>query len=137
MLNSRARMMTALAALFTLGTAPVWAADATEQAAADTITVTGRFLSIDRLNAVKTPTPVLDVPQSLSIITRAQLEDQAFSSIADILRYTPGLAVSQGEGHRDAIIIRGNQSTADFFLDGLRDDVQYYRPLYNLEQVEI
>jgi catecholate siderophore receptor len=137
MLNSRARMMTALAALFTLGAAPVWAAETTEQAAADTITVTGRFLSIDRLNAVKTPTPVLDVPQSLSIVTRAQLEDQAFSSIADILRYTPGLAVSQGEGHRDAIIIRGNQSTADFFLDGLRDDVQYYRPLYNLEQVEI
>lgn len=137
MLNSSARMMTALAALFSLSTAPVWATETTDQAGVDTITVTGRFLSIDRLNAVKTPTPVLDVPQSLSIVTRDQIEDQAFSSVSDILRYTPGLAVSQGEGHRDSIIIRGNQSTADFFLDGLRDDVQYYRPLYNLEQVEI
>lgn len=137
MLNSSARMMTALATLLTLGTAPVWATETTDQAGVDTITVTGRFLSIDRLNAVKTPTPVLDVPQSLSIVTRDQIEDQAFSSVSDILRYTPGLAVSQGEGHRDSIIIRGNQSTADFFLDGLRDDVQYYRPLYNLEQVEI
>ena len=32
---------------------------------------------------------------------------------------------------------RGVRSTADFFIDGVRDDVQYYRPLYNLEQVEI
>ncbi len=135
MLITKARMMTALAAMLTLGSAQ--AAETADQTAEDTIVVTGRFLSIDRLNAVKTPTPVLNVPQSLSIVPRAQIEDQGFTSIADILRYTPGLAVSQGEGHRDSIIIRGNQSTADFFLDGLRDDVQYYRPLYNLEQVEV
>ena len=29
------------------------------------------------------------------------------------------------------------RSTADFFLDGVRDDVQYYRSLYNVEQVEV
>ncbi len=103
----------------------------------DEIIVTGQYLSLDKMNAVKTPTPVINVPQSLSIIPSAQIEDQAFTNIGDILRYTPGLAASQGEGHRDAIIIRGNQSTADFFLDGVRDDVQYFRPLYNLEQVEI
>jgi len=44
---------------------------------------------------------------------------------------------SQGEGHRDAVVFRGIRSTADFFIDGNRDDVQYYRPLYNIEQVEI
>ena len=135
MLITKARMMTALAAILSLGSAQ--AAETSDQTVEDTIVVTGRYLSIDQLNAVKTPTPILNVPQSLSIVTRAQIEDQAFTSIGDILRYTPGLAVSQGEGHRDSIIIRGNQSTADFFLDGLRDDVQYYRPLYNLEQVEI
>ena len=101
------------------------------------IVVTAKHLSLDKLNAVKTPTPVLDVPQSLSIIPAEQLERQAFASVADLIRYTPGLAVSQGEGHRDAIIIRGHPTTADFFLDGLRDDVQYYRPLYNIDQVEI
>ncbi len=104
---------------------------------ADVIVVEGRFLSLDQVNALKTPTPIIDVPQSFSIIDELQIENQAFTSLADILRYTPGLAVSQGEGHRDAIIIRGNQTTADFFLNGVRDDVQYYRPLYNLEQVEI
>jgi catecholate siderophore receptor len=104
---------------------------------ADVIVVEGRFLSLDQVNALKTPTPIIDVPQSFSIVSEVQIENQAFTSLADILRYTPGLAVSQGEGHRDAIIIRGNQTTADFFLNGVRDDVQYYRPLYNLEQVEI
>ncbi len=103
----------------------------------DQITVTGRYLSLDQLDSVKTPTPALDVPQSFSIITIDQIEEQNFTSIGDVLRFTPGLAISQGEGHRDAIIIRGNQTTADFFLNGIRDDVQYYRPLYNLEQIEI
>lgn len=103
----------------------------------DEIIVEGRYLSIDKLNAVKTPTPLIDIPQSLTIISSEQIEQQAFTNIGDITRYTPGISISQGEGHRDAIIIRGNQTTADFFLDGLRDDVQYYRPLYNLEQIEI
>jgi catecholate siderophore receptor len=116
-------------------------ADTAESSAAadeqDRIIVTGRYLSLDQVNAVKTPTPLIDVPQSLSIVPAAQIEDQAMGGLDDVLRYTPGLAVSQGEGHRDAIIIRGNQTTADFFLNGVRDDVQYYRPLYNLEQIEI
>jgi len=103
----------------------------------DEILVRGQYLSIDKLNSVKTPTPIVDVPQSLSIMTSEQIENQAFQSIGDVLRYTPGLSISQGEGHRDAIIIRGIQSTADFFIDGLRDDVQYYRPLYNVAQIEV
>ncbi|TGY88914.1 TonB-dependent siderophore receptor [Marinicauda algicola] len=116
---------------------PAGGALAQTEAENDTVIVVGRYLSLDQVNAVKTPTPVLNLPQSLSIVDRAQIENQAFDSLADVLRYTPGVAVSQGEGHRDAIIIRGNETTADFFLNGLRDDVQYYRPLYNLEQVEI
>lgn len=103
----------------------------------DEIVVEGRYLSIDKVNAVKTPTPLIDVPQSLSILTSEQIEQQALQNFGDVLRYTPGLSISQGEGHRDAIIIRGIQTTADFFIDGVRDDVQYYRPLYNVQQVEI
>jgi catecholate siderophore receptor len=103
----------------------------------DTIYVSGRYLSLDQLDAVKTPTPIVDVPQSLSIVSREQIAVQAFTNIGDVLRYTPGLSISQGEGHRDAINIRGSQTTADFFLNGIRDDVQYFRPLYNLEQIEI
>lgn len=101
------------------------------------IIVEGRYLYSDKVNSVKTPTPILDVPQSLSILTETQIDEQAFRNFGDVLRYTPGLSISQGEGHRDAIIIRGIQSTADFFIDGVRDDVQYFRPLYNVEQIEI
>ena len=112
-------------------------ANAQEGKEIDEILVEGQYLSIDKLNSVKTPTPIVDVPQSLSILTSEQIERQAFQSIGDVLRYTPGLSISQGEGHRDAIIIRGIQTTADFFIDGVRDDVQYYRPLYNVAQVEV
>lgn len=101
------------------------------------VLVTGQFLSRDALNSVKTPTPIIDVPQSLSILTAEQIEQQAFRNFGDVIRYTPGLSISQGEGHRDAIIIRGVQTTADFFIDGIRDDVQYFRPFYNVEQIEV
>ena len=101
------------------------------------IVVTGKYLYADQVNALKTPTPIIDVPQSLSIVTAEQIALQGFTSIGDLINYTPGVNTSQGEGHRDAVVFRGVRSTADFFIDGVRDDVQYYRPLYNLEQAEI
>ena len=101
------------------------------------ITVSGKYLSISESNSVKTPTPIIDVPQSLSIITADQITARGVTSISDIIAYTPGLNTSQGEGHRDSVVFRGNRSTADFYIDGNRDDVQYYRALYNVEQVEI
>ena len=58
-------------------------------------------------------------------------------SISDVMRAVPGASVASGEGHRDVIILRGQNSTADFFVDGIRDDVQYYRGLYNLDRVEV
>jgi len=101
------------------------------------IIVTGDVLYANQINALRTPTPIIDVPQSLSITTADQIVRQGFDSISDIVNYTPGVSNSQGEGHRDAVVFRGVRSTADFFVDGVRDDVEYYRGLYNLEQVEI
>ena len=103
----------------------------------DTIVVTGTYLYTNQVNALRTPTPIIDVPQSLSITNADQIIKQGFDSIGDIVLFTPGVTQSQGEGHRDAVVFRGVRSTADFFIDGVRDDVQYYRSLYNLEQVEI
>ncbi len=88
-------------------------------------------------SATRTDTPLRDVPQAISVISERQIDDQAMRSIADVLRYVPGAMIGQGEGHRDQITLRGNNSTADFFVDGLRDDIQYYRPLYNLQRVEV
>ncbi len=108
-----------------------------EKSDLDTLVVVGNYLYSDQINALKSPTPIIDVPQSLSIVTADQIRLQGFNSIGDIIDYTPGVNSTQGEGHRDAVVFRGVRSTADFFIDGVRDDVQYYRPLYNLEQVEI
>lgn len=95
------------------------------------------YLYSDQVNALKTPTPILDVPQSLSLISAEDIAERGFNSIEDVVAYTPGVNISQGEGHRDAVVFRGVRTTADFFVDGVRDDVQYYRPLYNAEQIEI
>jgi catecholate siderophore receptor len=88
-------------------------------------------------NAVKTPTPLVDVPQTITVLTREQLDDQGVTQLGDALRYVPGVVLGQGEGHRDQITLRGQNTTADFYLDGLRDDTQYYRSLYNIERVEV
>ncbi|MGL5839214.1 MAG: TonB-dependent receptor plug domain-containing protein, partial [Sphingorhabdus sp.] len=105
-----------------------------------TIIVTGSstgYVAQDIVTATKTDTPLIDVPQSIHVVTREQLDDQAQYSLGEVLRYVPGTTVGQGEGNRDQITLRGQNSTADFFLDGVRDDVQYYRGLYNIERVEI
>jgi catecholate siderophore receptor len=86
--------------------------------------------------ATKTLTPLRDLPQSVTVVTKELVRDQLMLSIGDVMRYTPGIQVHQGENNRDQVIIRGNSSSADFFLNGLRDDVQYYRDLYNLERIE-
>ena len=101
------------------------------------VIVAGQFLYSDTINALKTPTPILDVPQSLSLMSAADIRARGFNSIGEVVTYMPGVTTSQGEGHRDAVVFRGVRSTADFYIDGVRDDVQYYRPLYNLEQVEV
>lgn len=101
------------------------------------ITVRGAYFGKQNADSLKTPTLLVDVPQSLSVVTDIQIREQGFQSLADILQYTPGASIGQGEGHRDQMTIRGQNTTADFFIDGLRDDVQYFRPLYNLERVEI
>lgn len=123
-------IMGLLSALFF---APVFAAeDSIEE-----IVVKGNVLYADQVSALKTPVAVLNVPQTVSIITDEDIRKQGFRQIGDIIRYTPGVNTSQGEGHRDSVVFRGIRSTADFFQDGVRDDVQYYRSLYNVEQVEI
>ncbi|HEX6911646.1 MAG TPA: TonB-dependent siderophore receptor [Longimicrobium sp.] len=87
-------------------------------------------------SATRTDTPLRDAPQSVSVVTAGLIADQGMQGMADVVRYVPGVTMGQGEGHRDAPTIRGNSSTADFFVDGVRDDVQYLRDVYNVERVE-
>ena len=132
-------MRAALLLTSALIAAPALAEDAPEEQrdAEGNIVVDGSVLYSNQIAALKTPTKIIDVPQSLTITTQEEIQERGWTSIGQIIDYTPGVNTSQGEGHRDAIVFRGVRSTADFFIDGVRDDVQYYRSLYNLEQVEI
>ena len=121
-------------ALFLLGALSIFAQNSDD---VEEVEVKGKVLYIDQVNSLKPPLPILDVPQSVSVITDEEIKNQGFREIGDIIRYTPGVNTSQGEGHRDAVVFRGVRSTADFYQDGIRDDVQYYRSLYNVEQLEI
>jgi len=78
-----------------------------------------------------------DAPQSITVLTPQRLKDQSLTSITDMLNYVPGMMSHQGENNRDQVVIRGVSSSADFFLNGVRDDVQYFRDLYNVQRVEI
>jgi len=120
--------------------APALAQDSDAETDDSQIIVTGQsegYVATNSVTATKTDTPLIDVPQTVNVVTREQLDDQAHHSMADVLRYVPGVTVGQGEANRDQITIRGQNTTADFFLDGVRDDVPYFRSLYNIERVEV
>ena len=112
-------------------------ADDTGDAASAPIVVTGERIDEPEASGIKTGTPLLDTPQSITTLGRERLDDQGLEQLNDALRYVPGVILNQGEGHRDQIAIRGQSTTADFYLDGIRDDAQYYRSLYNIERVEV
>jgi catecholate siderophore receptor len=86
--------------------------------------------------ATKTDTLLQDVPQAITVVNHEMIRDQRMQGMADVIRYVPGATMAQGEGNRDTPILRGSSSTADMFVDGMRDDVQYFRDLYNIDRVE-
>lgn len=108
----------------------------------DTVRVQGEpragreYLTRRSRSSARVDIPLRETPQSVTVISRALVTDQAMQSMADVVRYVPGVTMGQGEGHRDAPTMRGNSSTADFYVNGVRDDAQYLRDLYNVESVE-
>jgi catecholate siderophore receptor len=108
--------------------------------AGDTIIVDGKRIPYGvrtTSTATKTDTDVRNVPQALTIVSSAQIDDQQLRSINDLLNFVPGASYGSGESNRDTLVLRGNSSTADFFIDGVRDDVQYFRDFYNVDRVEV
>ena len=110
---------------------------AVESGGSDTKPVKG-YNAKKSIAATKTETELIDVPQSISVITQDIIKDQSIQNISQAVRYVPGVTASQGEGNRDALNFRGSGvSTGDFYLDGIRDDVQTYRDLYNTDRLEV
>lgn len=137
------RLLLPLAAALACGAAPAYANDIVADPSSDgaaPIVVTGQQVHYGvkaTSTATKTATDVKDIPQALTTVTSEQIADQQLRSVGDLLKYVPGASYGGGEGNRDQIVLRGNSSTADFFVDGVRDDVQYFRDFYNVDRVEI
>ena len=129
------------AALILCGAAPAFAADAAADGVDQReIVVTGQRIEYGvrkTSTATKTATDIRNIPQALTVITSGQIADQQLRSVADLLNFVPGASYGSGEGNRDQIVLRGNSSTADFFVDGVRDDVQFFRDFYNVDRVEV
>jgi len=135
-----------LAAAAACGAGPAYAdgadanASAGEASSSNTIVVTGQQMKYGERStgtATKTDTNVKDIPQALTTVTSQQIQDQQLDSVGDLLLFVPGASYGGGEGNRDQLVLRGNSSTADFFVDGVRDDVQYFRDFYNVDRVEV
>ena len=87
----------------------------------------------------KMPTPLRDIPQSVTVIDRALLEAQGASSFADALRNVPGITIGGAEGGQigNNINLRGFSARTDVYLDGMRDRGQYYRDTFDLDAIEV
>jgi catecholate siderophore receptor len=104
----------------------------------DPLAVVGSKEELQKLSlGLKSSMELKDIPRSISVMSAEQIKAQGLKSVGDVIDYTPGVINSQGEGHRDAPVIRGVRTTQDLYRDGIRDDVQYYRPLYNVDRVEV
>jgi catecholate siderophore receptor len=105
----------------------------TQEARTGTVGIYANSTSV----ATKSNTPLVNIPQSVSVITKDQIKDQNYQNLTDVTRYVPSVAVHQGEGNRDELVIRGVDSSANFFVNGFRDDVQYFRDFYNAQSIEV
>ena len=75
------------------------------------------YVTTRTTTGTKTDTPIINIPQSISVVTQQFLRDQNNQSFLETLRYVPGVIPHQGEGNRDDVVIRGQRSNADFFVN--------------------
>ncbi|EHL99896.1 putative ferrichrome-iron receptor FhuA [Acetobacteraceae bacterium AT-5844] len=96
----------------------------------------------------KTDTPLIEAPQSVGVVTRSQIDDQAALSVSQALRYTAGvLGEVRPSARYDSVFVRGfggQGTSAAFvnFLDGLRQGRGLYFGVPNtepwlLERIEV
>ena len=101
------------------------------------VEVTGR---ISPLSSPKYTEPLRDLPQTITVIPKAVIEEQGATTLRDVLRNVPGLTLAAGEGGApagDNLTLRGFSARNDIFVDGARDLGPTTRDPFNLEQVEV
>lgn len=84
---------------------------------------TNGYVATEGTAATKTSTPLIEVPQSVSTVTRQQLQDRAPQSLGDAIQYVPGVRVNVSgfDPRFDSFNIRGFDATyTGMYRDGLR-----------------
>lgn len=84
--------------------------------------------------------PLAETPQTITVLTKAQIEDSGYTDLTRILDAQPGITLGTGENGNafgDRYIIRGQEARSDTFVDGLRDPGMTIRESFAIEQVEI
>ena len=135
-----------------LGATPVLAADAATTAPANMAapaTQTATDLGTIDVNGKKVrrePTgpefvaPLVDTPRAVTVIPQQVIEQTGAMSLQDVLANSPGITLGAGEGGQplaDRPVIRGQTSSNNIFVDGVRDSGGQQREVFNLEQVEV
>ncbi len=103
----------------------------------ESVEVTGRLGGV---TSPKLTEPLRDVPQTITVIPRAVMEEQGATTLRDVLRNVAGITFQAGEGGvpaGDQLSIRGFSARTDMFVDGVRDFGGYSRDAFNMEQVEV
>ena len=86
---------------------------------------------------MKIDAPLRDIPQTVNVVPESVIKDQGAQSMEDVLKNVPGIGLSNGDGQRDQVTIRGFSAIGDMYIDGVRDDALYFRDLSNIERVEV
>src|ERR1700761_6151801 len=102
-----------------------------------TVTASDGYATTVQTTGSRVPIRVLDLPQSTYTVTQQLLEDRGVDSVKDALAGVPGVQPTLGEGRRDSFSIRGFNAGTDQYIDGVRDDAQYFRDLSNTEQLDV
>ena len=92
------------------------------------------------LSSPKYTQPLLDTPQTITVIPKEVIEQQGATTLRDVLKNVPGLTITAGEGGNpagDNLTLRGFSARNDIFVDGVRDLSPQSRDPFNLEQVDV
>ena len=92
------------------------------------------------VSSTKYTEPLLDTPQTITVISKDVMEEQGATTLRDVLKNVPGMTITAGEGGNpagDNLTLRGFSARNDIFIDGVRDISPQARDPFNLEQVEV
>lgn len=81
------------------------------------------YVATHDTTGTKTETPLIETPQSVSVITRKELDDRGVQTLTDAINYTPGIRSGQSgyDPRFDTFTIRGFDATyTGIYRDGLR-----------------